>query len=167
MRDNFGKQIVESEQYTSDFQNSWLAKSQHQKAFQNKVIQYNALTCRFGGGNFDSKTAISESQDSLIALGAQGGLQEMLAAQLTTLHVLQQSTAALAQTSTLVEHKICYINAAVKLTNSFAQIAGLMSKLQGKGNQKIVVEHLEVKNGGQALVANINRGAGTMEDNKK
>ena len=65
-------------------------------------------------------------------------------------------TVALANSSGLIDSKQYYTNSASKLTNCFTQQAALLAKLQGVGGQKIVVEHVAVHQGGQAVVGTIN-----------
>lgn len=57
-------------------------------------------------------------------------------------------------------------NSAVKLANCFTQQAALLAKLQGVGGQKIVVEHVEVHQCGQAVVGNINGVTPTDKEKK-
>lgn len=130
-------------------------ENEHTKSFQRKVIKYNAIACQSGSENFDRDEAINESQNNLYALGAQTSLEELLIAQMTSIHFLQQKTIALATKSCLVEHMQFYANSAIKLANCFTQQAALLAKLQGISGQKIIVEHVEVHHGGQAVVGNI------------
>jgi hypothetical protein len=51
------------------------------------------------------------------------------------------------------------MNTAIKLSNTFVQQAALLAKLQGGGAQKIVVERVDVHQGGQAIVGSIQGGA--------
>ncbi len=51
------------------------------------------------------------------------------------------------------------------LTNCFTQQVGVLAKLQGIAGQKIVVEHVDVHSGGQAIVGNIH-GTGVGESAK-
>ena len=135
--------------------------------FTDKVTRYNAIACSSQSGkNWDRKQAISESIDNLKALSAKGGLQEMLVAQMTSIHLLQQMTVALANGSGLTDSKQYYTNSAVKLANCFTQQAALLARLQGAGGQKIIVEHVEVHHGGQAIVGNISRGNPTTKEDK-
>ncbi|KTD31197.1 hypothetical protein Lmor_2804 [Legionella moravica] len=46
-------------------------------------------------------------------------------------------------------------NAIVKLANCFVQQTNILAKLQGVGGQKIIVERVDVHQGGQAIVGNI------------
>ena len=135
--------------------------------FTEKVLQYGAIACTpFRGSNFDTNKAISESMDALKALKAEGALQEMLATQMISIHLLQQMTIALANGSGITESKQYYTNSAIKLANCFTQQATLLAKLQGVGGQKIVVEHVEVHQGGQAVVGNISGVTPTEKDKK-
>lgn len=141
----------------SDSDNVVIAPDKSRENFTDKVIRYNAIACSNRiDENWDRQQAISESTDNLKALNAQGGLQEMIVAQMTSIHQLQQMTVALANSSGLTDSKQYYINSAAKLANCFTQQAALLAKLQGFGGQKIVVEHVEVHHGGQAVVGNIN-----------
>lgn len=91
----------------------------------------------------------------------------MLIAQMTAIHSLQQMTIALANKTGFMDSKQFYTNSAVKLSNAFTQQASLLAKLQGVGGQKIVVEHMVVRDGGQAIVGNINTmGRGSDENSK-
>jgi hypothetical protein len=58
------------------------------------------------------------------------------------------------------------LNAANKLTRSFATLLDALNKHRGKGQQKVTVEHVHVHNGGQAIVGNV-EGAGGGGRTKK
>jgi hypothetical protein len=128
---------------------------------KNSVINLNALSRCFAlEENHDVLDARQESQAWLEALGAQGGLQEMLAAQMLSIHHLQQISIAMANKTVMQpNHRQYFSNTAIKLANTFVQQATLLAKLQGAGSQKIVVEHVEVHHGGQAVVGNVTANA--------
>ncbi|HAT1797954.1 TPA: hypothetical protein JBL19_04170 [Legionella pneumophila] len=91
------------------------------------------------------------------SLGAQGMLQNMLVTQLLGVHELQQKLLPYARRSMRdPEHGQYYINAIAKLSNVFIQQASLLHKLQGNSQQKVVVEHLHINEGGQAIVGQVN-----------
>jgi hypothetical protein len=141
----------------SDSDSMAITPDKSHENFTDKVTRYNAIACsNRRGENWDRDQAISESIDNLKALNAQGGLQEMIVAQMTSIHLLQQMTVALANSSGLTDSKQYYTNSAAKLTNCFTQQATLLAKLQGVGGQKIVVEHVKVHQGRQTVVGNIN-----------
>lgn len=79
----------------------------------------------------------------------------MLATQLLSIHRLQQESMAFANACDSMYSKQYYTNAAIKLSNCFAQQALLLAKLQGVGSQKIIVERVDVHQGGHAIVGSI------------
>lgn len=127
------------------------------RKFSKKISGLNAIACNnINQKNFNLINAINDSQSEIKALCLTDSLKEMLAAQLLSVHNLQQSSMAMANASDDLVQKQYFTNAAIKLSCCFAQQASLLAKLQGVGAQKIVVEHVEVH--GQAIVGNVNRG---------
>lgn len=91
------------------------------------------------------------------SLGAQGLLQNMLVTQLLGVYEIQQRLLPYAERSMhYPEHGQYYINSITKLSNVFIQQASLLHKLQGNSQQKVVVEHLHINEGGQAIVGQVN-----------
>lgn len=126
------------------------------ESFYQHIIQKNATaTNNFNTAKFDMNKAKQKSRDALTALGAHDALQAMLAAQMLSVHELQQLAMTYALAADDYEFKKYYTNATVKLANCFVQQASMLAKLQGTGWQKIIVERVEVHQGGQAIVANI------------
>ena len=139
----------------------------HQEfVFKAHLIHENiAASHNIRGATFDLEKARQLSHDAMSALGVRGGLQSMLAAQMLSIHQLQQRTMAYAHGIDNLDVQKYYTNAAVKLTNCFVQQASLLARLQGVGGQKIIVERVDVHDGGQAIVGNIQGGAIKNENN--
>ncbi len=132
--------------------------------FNQHIIHGNAIaTNDIRKDTFDMNKAKEKSKDAMAALGAVGGLQSMLTAQMISIHELQQRTMSYANGVDHLELKKYYTNAAVKLSNCFVQQANVLAKLQGVGGQKIIVERVDVHQGGQAIVGNIQGGMGNKE----
>jgi len=133
-------------------------KDDHNR-FKDRVIRLNALACKLTKNN-DTEQDMEEADRKCLmglnALGAKGGLEEMLAAQLLSIHQLQQFSMAMSHKTTDMNYKQYFTNTAIKLANTFVQQANLLARLQGNGGQKIVVEHVDVHQGGQAIVGTIN-----------
>lgn len=72
-----------------------------------------------------------------------------------SIHQLQQRTIAYANACDDLELKMYCTNTTVKLANCFVQQANILAKLQGVGGQKIIVERVDIHQGGQAIVGNI------------
>lgn len=97
--------------------------------------------------------AVEKLADSL---GAKGLLQNMLVTQLLGIHELQQKLLGYASRSiNYPEHGQYYMNALTKLSNVFIQQVNTLQKLQGNSQQKVVVEHLHINDGGQAIVGHV------------
>ena len=107
------------------------------------------------------KLVAAEEAVNMLAdsLGPKGLLQNMLVVELLGVHELQQKLLLYANKSIHTpEHGQYYMNAVTKLSNVFIQQASLLHKLQGNSQQKVVVEHLHINEGGQAIVGHVNIG---------
>ncbi len=51
-----------------------------------------------------------------------------------------------------------------RLMRSYATLVGALDKHRGKGQQKVIVEHVHVHEGGQAIVGNIEQTGGSKEN---
>lgn len=127
--------------------------------FIDRIVKLNALTSVFPKEITNTDKARDESENGLKALNAEGGLQGMLAAQILSIHQLQQVSISLASQAEGLNIKQYFTNAAIKLANAFVQQADLLNKLQGHREQKIIVEHVNVHSGGQAIVGNVAPGS--------
>ncbi|HAT6935945.1 TPA: hypothetical protein JAN57_03230 [Legionella pneumophila] len=134
------------------------------KRFRNRIIRKNAIaTNNVMSDTFNIHEANKDSHEALTALNAATSLQSMLIAQMLSVHELQQRTIAFAHGSSEVDIKTYYTNSAVKLANCFVQQASLLAKLQGIAGQKIIVERVDVHQGGQAIVGTIQGVMGNEE----
>ncbi|HHF7367430.1 TPA: hypothetical protein ACPSKY_002563 [Legionella bozemanae] len=137
--------------------------TKHNK-FTRQLIKENVLASNnIRNKNFDMDNAEAMSIEGLSALGAIDGLQSMLAAQMLSIHQLQQKSMTFANAVDDIQLKQYYTNSAIKLSNCFVQQASLLAKLQGIAGQKIIVERVDVHQGGQAIVGNIQGGMGNKE----
>lgn len=128
--------------------------------FTKKVINLNAIACNnVQADNFNIEAALSESDLAIKALGANNALEEMLVAQMLSIHNLQQTMAAMANGSQHTSNGPYFVNSTIKLANCFTQQANLLSKLHGNGGQKITIERVNnINTGAQTIFSNMNRG---------
>jgi hypothetical protein len=135
--------------------------------FSKRIARLSTLACnRCDGDDFDYVKAQNDAQSALKVLCAKGGIQEMLVAQMLSIHRLQQLAIGLANEPAPIETARYFTNTAIKLANVFVQQANLLNKLQGNAGQKIIVERVDVHSGGQAVVGNINRRGGRVVKNE-
>ncbi|HAU1248556.1 TPA: hypothetical protein F8R87_01860 [Legionella pneumophila] len=137
-------------------QQSNLVPSQQDKFSRNIIHEAALASTNISSGKFDLKKAKSLCAEGISALGAQNGLESMLAAQMLSIHHLQQRSMIYANASDNLELKTYYTNTAIKLANTFVQQTNLLAKLQGLGGQKIIVERVNISNGGQAVIGTVN-----------
>jgi hypothetical protein len=133
--------------------------NENENDFKRQLMHDNALANKsYKDESFDLDREKQLSKEAIIELNASDGLQSMLAAQMLSVHKLQQKSMCYAQN--IKDHRLekYYVNAGIKLANCFVQQANLLAKLQGLGSQKITVERFEVHQGGQAIVGNIQGG---------
>jgi len=124
--------------------------------FHSEIVNKNVLAIsNIRSEDFDIEGAKNKSNDALTALGADNSLQKMVAAQMLSIHELQQETMAYANGVESVQNKQYFVNAAIKLANCFTQQATLLAKLQGQLAQKMTIERVDVHHGGQAVVGNV------------
>jgi len=125
--------------------------------FYSQLLTTNALANNnIRHKSFDLDNAKEISDDGLNFLLNNNGLKTLIAAQMLSIHALQQKSIIFAQSLDNFEDKKYYINSAIKLSNCLCQQATLLAKLQGLNDQKITVEHVDVHDGGQAIVGSIN-----------
>ena len=144
-----------------------LVVNQQDKFTQNIIRDATLASNNYRNEKFDLEKAKSTCIEALAALGAQSGLESMLAAQMLAVHQLQQTSMAYASASDHMELKAYYTNTAIKLSNCFVQQANTLAKLRGIGGQKIIVERVDVHQGGQAVVGNIQGNMGNTNKNAK
>lgn len=127
------------------------------KEFTKSIIKSCAVACNnISSDDYDAAKARQYVANGIGALGASDGLQKMLAAQMLSVHQLQQQAMAFANCAKGFELTQYFTNTAIKLANCFVQQANALSRLQGNNNQKITVERVDVHSGGQAIVGNVN-----------
>jgi hypothetical protein len=94
-------------------------------------------------------------------IAPQNGLEGMLASQMVAAHNMAMEFSRRAilkgQTIDIVERNI---NSATKMMRTFTAQAEALHKLRNKGQQKITVQHVQVNQGGQAVIGDIKPGGG-------
>lgn len=120
-----------------------------------------AGTLPYARGKCATPEALNVAMDGVSALAPRDGMEVMLCSQLVALHSQGMDFLRRGmlpdQTSDGVDRSV---NRATKLLRSFATIAECLRTYRGGGQQKMIVEHVTVQAGGQAIVGTVNKGAG-------
>ena len=94
-------------------------------------------------------------------IGPQDTIEGLLATQMTSAHNMAMYFASRAMLSEQSSEGIdMNINRATKLMRLFTQQLELLNKYRNKGQQQITVQHVNVSQGGQAIVGNVTKGEG-------
>lgn len=96
----------------------------------------------------------------LNGLAPENTLEGMLCAQMVSCHNTAQEFLRKATTSENPEAVDRQINRATKLMRTFTAQVEALTKLRNKGQQKITVQHVQVNQGGQAVIGDITQGVG-------
>lgn len=115
-------------------------------------------------GNSTPDERQSQMQSCLTALegvGPQNAVEGILAAQMVALHnaMMECCRRAMVKDQTF-ESRRMNLSFAAKLSRAFALHLETLDKHRGKGQQVVRVEHVTVNAGGQAIVGNLQSGAG-------
>jgi hypothetical protein len=103
----------------------------------------------------DDEKAAARHRRMIVAglpeIGSKDALEEMVAAQMLACHdaAMECYEYAAANSEGLRRE---YLNQAGKLSRTFAMLLDALNRHRGKGQQRIVVEHVHVHPGGQAVV---------------
>jgi len=97
----------------------------------------------------------------MMGIGPRDEIEGMLAAQLVATHnaAMECYRRSMLDNQTF-EGRRENLNQANKLTRSYATLMEALNRHRGKGQQKVVVEHVHVHQGGQAIVGNVTPGGG-------
>jgi len=91
-------------------------------------------------------------------------LEGLLAAQITAAHNMAMEFSRRAMVEGQTEDGIeRNLNRAKKMMGAFTAQVETLHKLRNKGQQKIIVQHVQVSEGGQAIIGDINQGANQRE----
>lgn len=127
----------------------------------------------------DSLDITAMAIDAATSIEASNSLEKMLAHQMTLAHelVMKSGNAAMRELEKLQskqkigkyyqEEAIEYqrlANSTAKLMNAYSTHLLALQKIRSGGNQTMTVQHVHVNDGGQAVIGNINKGAGVKNE---
>ena len=114
-----------------------------------------------GQPHSDSLTHANAAIAFLQGIGPQDELEGMLAGQMVTVHNLAMEYARRAMGQNLsIDVSNSLINRTTKLMSVFTRQVEALQKYRTKGQQKIVVQHVQVSEGGQAIIGDVHQRGG-------
>jgi hypothetical protein len=99
----------------------------------------------------------------LAGIGPKDALEEMVAAQMLAVHDAAMECFRLAQREEYPYAQRQHLDQAGKLSRTFAILLDALNRHRGKGQQKILVEHVHVHSGGRAVVGIVETSGGGVQ----
>ena len=119
-----------------------------------------------GTGTEVQATVANKVIPMLSGIQPQDEIEAMLAVQMIGVHNMAMDCIGKATRTDRVDFMSTYMNGATKSLRTFAAQMEALKKYRTGGQQKMIVEHVHVNEGGQAIVGTVNQG-GSMRDNDK
>jgi hypothetical protein len=104
---------------------------------------------------------------AMAGIAPQNETEAMLAAQMVAVHAAAMGQLQRLKNTELLRHHDCYGNLATKFLRTYAAQVEALQRLRGKGQQTVRVEHVTVKDGGQAIVGTVTGGTGRKEKSEE
>ncbi len=134
----------------------------HDSGLINNTIHQVASVCSRGEGwSSERVNATNAALASIIEIDPQDSTELMLATQMAAVHTMAMSMASRTMLSDQSVDGVNFnVNRVTKLMRTFTTQMEALNKYRTKGQQKITVQHVNVKDGGQAIVGDVNQGGG-------
>ena len=97
--------------------------------------------------------------DASDTMGASNSLEKMLAHQLAVLHENAMRNASKAALEQDPAHSVRMMNLSIRSMETFQKGLLTLKRLRGTGEQRITIQHVNVTQGGQAVIGNVQAGA--------
>jgi hypothetical protein len=99
--------------------------------------------------------AVQSNATAIVGLSPRHEVEGMLAAQMVAMHNAAMECMRRVWTGQTIPAAQFYMNAALRLSRTYASHLETLDKHRGGGQQKVTVEHVHVHQGGQAIVGNV------------
>lgn len=132
------------------------------------VRTFTGVVSTDGADNEASAAAANKAMAILNGIQPQDELEGMLATQIIAVHNMAMRTMSLAMLKgQTFEGKKSNVNYATKMLRTFMAQMEALKKYRTGGQQKMIVEHVHVNEGGQAIVGTVNQGGGKNDRDRE
>ena len=127
--------------------------------FTNVIINQTLNTIWYAHNDEKAQTMqIDSSIAALRGIAPQDEIEGMIAAQMIATHNASMECFKRAMIKEQgFESRNCNLKHATKLTRCYTDMMMALNKYRGKGQQKVTVKHVNVSDGGQAIVGNVEK----------
>ena len=106
------------------------------------------------------ENGVNQMLAQIAAFEPADGIEAMLATQMAAIHNATMRLARTLRGSETIPQQDSASNAFNKLARTFASQVEALKRYRSKGEQKVIVEHVSVNAGGQAIVGTVQTGGG-------
>jgi hypothetical protein len=118
--------------------------------------------CDGGPSHPPTEQAINQALAAVTGIGARDEVEAMLATQMVATHFAAMTLLRRLKGADTIPQQDSGGNLAVKLLRAYAAQVEALQRYRGKGQQRVVVEHVHVHQGGQAIVGVVTTGGGAQ-----
>lgn len=104
--------------------------------------------------NLPEETNIKVIREAIVDMEPKDSIEMRLCSQLTSLYAQSMNYLSKADKADMLCHKEFYLKSSMKLLRLHNETIEALSKYRRQGEQKIIVQHVNVENGAKALVGN-------------
>lgn len=132
------------------------------------VRTFTGVVSTDGADNEATAAAANKAMAILNGIQPQDELEGMLATQIIAVHNMAMRTMSLTMLKgQTYEGKKSNVNYATKMLRTFMAQMEALKKYRTGGQQKMIVEHVHVNEGGQAIVGTVNQGGGKNDKKRE
>jgi len=135
----------------------------HDLDLTNSTVEQICSICSSGNKNPELITGkINASMAAILEIDPQDSTELMLATQMVTVHnlTMEMSRRALLVDDQTEDSVNFNINRTTKLMRTYMAQMEALNKYRNKGKQQITVQHVNVNDGGQAVIGDVSQGGG-------
>jgi len=123
-------------------------------------------SCENPTGVAESKASLEKASAMMMELQPQDAFEGLLISQMVATHSQAMNCFNRAEKSDLIAHREMYLRFADRFMRTFSIQMGTLSKYRRGGQQKVVVEHVNVNAGGQAIIGEVHHQGGGSDEKK-
>ena len=111
-------------------------------------------------------TTANAYKEALLEMKPKDIIEGQLITRMLAQHdLIMEYTGKLTNKETSVKMREMYMNHLAKFTRLYNETLDALNKYRRKGEQRVIVQHVNVENGGQAIVGNVTQGGGDKAKN--
>lgn len=123
--------------------------------------------CDGGPSNPPSERALNQVLAAANGIGARDEIEGMLATQMVATHFAAITLLRRLKGADTIPQQASAGSLAVKLLRTYTMQVEALQRYRGKGQQKVIVEHVHVHPGGQAIVGAVTQGGGVSSKSEE